>query len=312
MSTFSYEDVVPLTLNETQPQLCQILYTDEYKKTMGTLLALLQQEEYSERALALTEEGINLLASHYTIWNYRYQILMHMQKDLFEELDWCESIALENEKNYQIWNYRQLVIEKILQGDSSGRFNPHREYPIVNAMLEADIKNHHVWSYRKWLVERFELYDDEKEVDFINKCIQADLRNNSAWSHRFFTKFSRDGTAPQTVEAEMQYAKQQIETAPQNPSSWNYLKGIYAKFHRDLCDLEEFCASFVNMKEIGAGDESQESTTKSSYAMELLAKIYVQKHHPAKAAALFDLLIAKYDPIRANYWTYEKARIEAV
>lgn len=312
MSGYNYDDVTPLTLNETQPQLCQILYTEEYKTTMGTLLALLQKEEYSERALALTEEGINLLASHYTIWNYRYEILKHMNKDLFEELDWCETVALENEKNYQIWNYRQLIIEQILLGDGRAKFNPHREYPIVNAMLEADIKNHHVWSYRKWLVERFELYDDEKEVEFIDKCIQADLRNNSAWSHRFFTKFSRATTSSDLVQSEVQYAKELIDTAPQNPSSWNYLKGIYAKFNKDITELEEFCTRFVNLKEIAQDQPTQETTTKSSYALEMLAKIYVQKHQTARAAAVYDLLIAKYDPIRANYWDYEKTRAQAV
>ena len=79
---------------------------------MSALRSLLEQKLYTEEALLLTEKALDLLASHYTTWHYRFDIVKHLQKDLFEELDWCEEIALENQKNYQIWNYRQRIIEE--------------------------------------------------------------------------------------------------------------------------------------------------------------------------------------------------------
>ncbi|EGW30969.1 uncharacterized protein SPAPADRAFT_142820 [Spathaspora passalidarum NRRL Y-27907] len=296
--TYDYSDITPVKINTEEPQLCQILYDEEYKQVMGLLLALMQQEEYSERALALTEKGIDLLASHYTTWIYRFNILKHLNKDMLEELDWCEQVALDNEKNYQIWNYRQLIIGNCI------KFDPHREYPIMKAMLDSDPKNHHVWSYRKWLVEKFDLYHDEKELEFIEKAITSDLRNNSAWSHRFFLKFSRKLlTDDETIENEIDYVKSAIAKSPQNPSTWNYLLGIFDKFDRDLPELEGFCLQFVDLKD---------DSVKSSFALETLAKIYKLQKKYDDSIKVYDLLKDKYDPIRSNYWKYEVSRVESL
>jgi len=302
---FDFDDITPVKLNEEEPQLCQILYDNEYKETMGLLLALMQRDEHSERALWATEKGIELLASHYTIWNYRYNILVSLNKDLYEELDWCEQIALENEKNYQIWNYRQLIIENILSNDGDNRFNPHREFPIMNAMLQEDSKNHHVWSYRKWLVERFDLYNDEKELQFVDHYLEYDLRNNSAWTHRFFLKFGPQNVDQDTITQEIELTKIKILECPQNPSSWNYLFGIYKKFNKDVSELYEFCLTFANVQE----SSDVEMIISSTYALEMLATIYQRRKQPALAIKVYDLLSTTYDPIRANYWNYEKGKI---
>ncbi|ABN64639.2 protein farnesyltransferase / geranylgeranyltransferase type I alpha subunit [Scheffersomyces stipitis CBS 6054] len=306
MSDYNFDDVEPVKINEEYPQLCQILYDEEYTKTMGILLALLQKSEYSERAFFLTQKGIELLASHYTIWIYRFDILIHLNKDLFEELDWCEQIALENEKNYQIWNYRQLVISRIVattDKSSSKKFEPHREFPILEAMLDSDPKNHHVWAYRKWFVEKFALYDDSKENEFVNGVIAADLRNNSAWSHRFFLKFSQDKEInKQVFEAESEFVQAMIADSPQNPSTWNYLTGMYNKYKQSLSELEEFCLKFVQFV------DGQVQAVESSYALEVLAKIY-EVNKTDTSVALYDALALKYDPIRVNYWNYQKRNL---
>lgn len=300
MSDFS--DVVPVDLNTEEPQLCQILYDEEYKSVMGVLLALLKKREYSERALELTQTGIDILASHYTIWNYRYNILLHLKKDLLKELDWCEELALENEKNYQIWNYRQLIIGEILR--KGGEFNAYREYAILDAMLEQDSKNHHVWSYRKWLVEKFGLYRDEREVEFVNKCISADLRNNSAWTHRFFIKFGDESyKVPQEdIDEEIEYTQEMIKQSPQNPSSWNYLLGVYNKYYSGkLTALKEFCQEFTA--------KQADDSISSSFALEVLGRIYAENFNLKEAEKIYTLLKDKYDPIRKNYWDYQIRKI---
>lgn len=259
----------------------------------------MREKEYSERALALTEQGIELLALHYTTWIYRFDILKKLHKDLYEELDWCEQIALDNEKNYQIWNYRQLVINEI--ENTVGGFDPHREYPVISAMLESDAKNHHVWSYKKWLVERFDLYEDPAETAFVDGCILMDLRNNSAWAHRFFLKFDKKSSvAEDTILAEIAYVQQNIDKSPQNPSAWNYLIGVYEHNNRNLAELEQFC--------IGKADISTDNVS-SSYALELLARIYSQQKKSKEADQAYDLLISKYDPIRRNYWNFQKKKL---
>ncbi|CCG20918.1 Ram2 alpha subunit of heterodimeric protein geranylgeranyltransferase type I and farnesyltransferase [Candida orthopsilosis Co 90-125] len=293
MTDYDFSDVTPINLNSNEPQLCQIMYDEEYKSTMGTLLALMQRKEYSRRALYLTELGIELLASHYTTWIYRFSILQNLPNTNYDdELDWCEQVALDNEKNYQIWNYRQLIINEIVKNeeDKKGRkFDPHREFPILEAMLDSDPKNHHVWSYRKWLVEKFDLFNDEKERSFVDQAINADLLNNSAWSHRFFLNFVQDTTpSVETINSEIAYVKGKITQCPQNASSWNYLEGIYDKLDMDmdLTDLEEFANDFVNL---------DSGRIKSSFALELLVRISKQKGDSEKTAAYSKVLQGLYN-----------------
>lgn len=273
---------------DVQP-LCQILYSEEYKATMETLRHHLEEKIYTEEALGLTEKALELLASHYTTWQYRFAIVKHLGRSWFDELDWCELVALDNEKNYQIWNYRQLVIEEILALADAARFDHRREHPILTMMLQQDLKNHHVWTYRKWYVERFGLHDDAEEVAFLQALIDMDLRNNSAWTHRYFLKFSG---AAADVEGEIDFVKKRIALCPQNPSTWNYLQGIYRT--RTLVELEDFCLQFGDV----------EGEVKSTFAVELLAKIALEKGDKARGVELYGLLAQKYDPIRANYWQY--------
>lgn len=304
MEQFSYDDIQPVTLNEEQPQLCQILYDDDYKYTMGTLLAMMAKNEYSHRALALSETALTLLASHYSIWIYRYDIVKFLNKDLIDELSWCETIALDNEKNYQIWNYRQLLINEILNQKLD--FNPYHEFPIIAAMLDSDSKNHHVWSYRKWLVEKFNLHSDSRELDLINEFIDADVRNNSAWSHRFFLKF-KNTTDTEVIDLEIEYTKSKIIISPQNASSWNYLRGIYDKYQLNYTNLTDFVNKFINLSTITPDNINQ--SIKSIYALELLAQINQINEKYKDSVSIYKLLSSTYDPIRKNYWQYLISKI---
>lgn len=270
---------------------------------MSTLRDYLQNKVYTEEALALTERALNLLASHYTTWQYRYTIVKHLGKDLFEELDWCELVALDNEKNYQIWNYRQRIIEDILALDATAaRFEYKREFPILRLMLQQDSKNHHVWTYRKWFVERFQLFDDDSELEFVTNAIDEDLRNNSAWTHRFFLRAKGAGFDDAHFLSESAFCKDRIDICPQNPSSWNYLLGMYRTSGRPLGELKQFCQKY--------GDVDQAKIA-STFAVETLAKIAVEEENPHQAQQLYGLLADRYDPIRKNYWTYMKERVES-
>lgn len=265
---------------------------------MDTLNEFLLKKIYTEEALELTEEAIDLLASHYTTWHYRYDIIQHLNYDRFVELDWCEVIALENEKNYQIWNYRQRIIGDIMADpELASRFDTKRELPIMSMMLDQDSKNHHVWSYRKWFVETFKLYNDPAELEFVEKAIDADLRNNSAWTHRFFLKVNGSGFA-----GEDQFCMDRIDMCPQNPSPWNYLSGMYRETGRPLGELEQFCLKH--------GDIEQEKIA-STFAVEMLAQIAVDNHNVARGTQLYGALAETYDPIRAHYWNYLRSQLRS-
>ncbi|CCH41018.1 hypothetical protein BN7_555 [Wickerhamomyces ciferrii] len=301
---YNWDDIEPLPIDVEGVQVSQILYSDEYRQVLGLLRALQSQKEYSERALFITQEAIKLNAAHYTVWQYRYHNIIELGKDIEEELEWVEDIALDNIKNYQIWNYRQLLLKK------QETPNPKKEFPLIQVMLDDDPKNYHVWSHRKWLVQFFNKYDEE--LPFVDYFIEHDVYNNSAWSHRFFTIFSqveKSGKAitDEIFEEEVEYTKDQIKIAPQNVSSWNYLIGLYESSGKELSNLEEFVLTYANVLNEGSDLES----LKSIPALEILIKIY-SKSNKSLASKGYDLLSTKYDPIRKNYWEYQKKQITTV
>ncbi|KAH3681005.1 hypothetical protein WICPIJ_008013 [Wickerhamomyces pijperi] len=294
MDQFDYSDITPLPLVEPNNPVTTILYSDEYKNIFGHLAALLAAKEYSERAYALTNAAIEQNAAHYTVWQYRFKIVVALGKDLEKELDWLEEIALDNVKNYQIWNYRQLLIKKLELKSMK------RELPLLETMLDEDSKNYHVWGYRKWVVSYCGDYSNE--LAFVNKLIKADVYNNSAWSHRYFAVVNLSQISDFDFDSEVQYVKENINLAPNNYSSWNYLIGIHEYFKKDLTDLEDF----VNTHTEDMLDTEVEGVI-SKPGLELLVKILTLKGEKEKAAKGLDLLASKYDTIRVNYWNYQKS-----
>lgn len=283
--------------------LCEILYTAEYAETMASLRDFLERKVYTLEALELTSKALGLLASHYTTWYYRFEIVKHLQLDLFSELDWCEEVALDNEKNYQIWNYRQLVVSAILSLPAAAQFDPHRENPVMAVMLDLDPKNHHVWAYRKWLVQQCNRFDDAEEMRYVEAHLDRDVRNNSAWVHRFFLVFGAEGAVlPAVFARERHYAEEKIHLCPQNPLAWTYLRGAHARSGAPLVELRPVALQYVRLGEL--------PEVESSYALELLAAISEAEGDAGAARKYYGLLGDTYDPIRANYWAYRANKLK--
>ena len=144
-------------------------------------------------------------------------------------------------KTYQIWHHRRLLLTHLR--------NPIPELRFIERCLEVDSKNYHTWSYRQWLLAYFIDDDDlwRGELDFVENAIGDDVRNNSAWHHRYFIVFGcrvRPGEEDRARVARREltyvfltqstsylmhqnsFTKQSISLAPNNPSAWNYLRGI--------------------------------------------------------------------------------------
>lgn len=310
MDSFDYSDIEPLPLDDSRAQLGQIMYSSEYKSTVGILRGLMARKEYSDRALAVTDRAISLSPAHYTLWQFRLNIikaLIDKQPDqkaeiLDKELEQNETVAINNPKNYQIWNYRELLIK------AHPAPNPKRELPLIEAIIIEDNKNYHTWSYRTWLVKQFGLYNEESEINFVNILLDKDVRNNSAWSFRYFLKFSpgkSNKLTPEYLNSEIKYAKRAIESAPQNPSSWNYLLGIFDYSRVAYSELEEFCLQYVDFEDIRLDTllTSDLLPVRSLQALETLAKIYNETKKEKSQFAYKVLEIV--DPVRVNYWQYQ-------
>ncbi|KAF2876417.1 farnesyltransferas-like protein [Massariosphaeria phaeospora] len=277
--------------------LAAINYTDEYSEAMGYLRAVMANNEFSKRILELTEHVISLNPAHYTVWLYRAKTLFEINAPLRDEIEWLNPTALKHLKNYQIWHHRQTVIEAL--------GSPDGEADFIDSMLEHDSKNYHVWSYRQWLVKRFDLFEGKGELEWTEQMVEQDLRNNSAWNHRWFLVIGgRDGRAldEETFKREMDFAKRLVRKAPQNQSSWNYLRGL-ARHANSTSALKDFALEFADL--------SRPDEIHSSHALDLLADILAtEEDQKEEARQALDLLATRYDPIRAYYWNYRKGLLE--
>ena len=63
-----------------------------------------------------------------------------MKADLRLELEYIDTYADENPKNYQIWHHRRAIVGKL--GDAS------KELEFCGTVLQEDNKNYHAWAYR--------------------------------------------------------------------------------------------------------------------------------------------------------------------
>jgi len=287
---------------------------------MGYLRAVMAAKEYSLRVLALTEDIISMNAAHYTVWLYRASTIFALNYSIDRELEWVNEVALDNEKNYQIWHHRQTLVNHIYSSISSDPTAVQKlaesELSFMTLMFNADSKNYHVWSYRQYLVRKLNLFNDT-EIKSVEALLQADVRNNSAWSHRFFVVFSdpsyttpgsaataHDPVVPDAIiDREMEFSKAAMFEAPQNQSPWNYLRGVLRKGGRDLATQEYFAGEFVKI-------DGEEEDVKSSHALDFLADVWSEKGEAEKADKALRLLGDKYDPIRKNYWDWRRKALQ--
>ena len=355
-STYNFDDLklmdIPTNVVDKEvPELCKIMYSNEYIHKMRLFNTLLKSKEYSERSLYITGEIINLIPAYYTAWNFRFQILQHIIENITEnwqtnnedtfqdvkscivsklndELDLLDEFTLNNPKNYQIWSYRQAILSKLHPNPSF-----QRETPIIQMMLDDDTKNHHVWSYRKWCCKFFFFSQENKkeikntilnlsnEWAFVDAFVERDIYNNSAWCHRNYILQqlqTNDNKANHLLEiqSEIQYTKEKIDLAPHNISPWAYLKFLYEYENKYE---NGYSASHLNKYEDSKKQEIiefikiyQETT---SFSLEYLAHFYTlfdSVLYHAEIIKLYTLLIEKYDPIRKNYWKHKIKTLQSV
>ena len=190
----AWADVTPIPQDDgSLHPLAAINYTVEYSEAMGYLRALMAANEYSERAISLTEHIISMNPAHYTVWLYRFSIITALDLPVPDEIAWVNEVALQHLKSYQIWHHRHQLMDHYFQ-QISGQPDKvadlaRSETEFLSVILAEDTKNYHVWSYRQYLVRKLDNFT-AKELSATEAFIDDDVRNNSAWSHRFFIVFS--------------------------------------------------------------------------------------------------------------------------
>lgn len=202
-----------------------------------------------------------------------------------------DELAMRHMKYYQVWHHRRLLVTEIK--------NPKPELVYLASVLAVDAKNYHTWAYRQWLLTHFDQADLwENELSFTEGLLDEDLRNNSAWHHRFFVVFEsgvREGDEDRdhVLRRELNFVKQKISVAPNNLSSWNYLRGVLQRTGKPFTSLKEFVVPFTEIVDEREEDEvldlenplpSAAATLPCSLAIEFLADIQVEEGENALAA----------------------------
>ncbi|KIM70428.1 hypothetical protein SCLCIDRAFT_100662 [Scleroderma citrinum Foug A] len=311
-----WQDVVPLEQYEGVKPLAPIFYTPEYKDATDYFRAIVQSGEKSVRVLELTENIIRKNPAHYSAWQYRYKTLMALDAPLDEELRLMDELAVKYLKTYQVWHHRRLLVQLTRA--------PVPELEFIAGCLQVDAKNYHTWSYRQWLLAHF---NNEalwvSELDFVDGMLDVDVRNNSAWHHRFFVVFQsgvRKGEEDrnEVVRRELVYVKMKISVAPNNPSAWNYLRGVLDNSKTPYSALKAFVEPYCFEAEPTVPDNSEvivdledplpspEAQLPCTAAIEFLADIHesLGGDNVRIAIDLWSSLANTHDTFRKKYWEY--------
>ncbi|KAI9228788.1 MAG: hypothetical protein DHS80DRAFT_22936 [Piptocephalis tieghemiana] len=282
-----WKDIQPIPQNDGSEPLCPIAYSKE----------LAQKREHSKRALDLTSHIITLVPAHYTIWNYRLEIIDHIKANLEEELAWVEEMAIGNPKCYQVWHHRQAILSRMP--------NPKvtQEFKVLSVALEEDAKNYHAWTYRQWLLRTYGGW--EGELEFIEQLLKDDPYNNSAWNQRYLVIHHDPSLVTlDTLKQEVSYTMDRIRLAPDNESAWNYLSGTV---RHDLLRLGPLVEEFVlSVKEKGWSH----CVSMNVHIVELYEMDPTDETRRQRALQSLDILI-KNDAIRIKYWTWIKEHMES-
>ncbi|KAF8882468.1 farnesyltransferase [Infundibulicybe gibba] len=305
-----WADVEPVPQYDANP-IAPIFYTPEYKDATDYFRGITRTGEKSARVLEITEDIIRMNPAHYTAWQYRYTTLLATSAPLDLEFRLMDALAVKFLKTYQVWHHRRLLLQR-----TPAARTPAEELQFVARSLDVDAKNYHTWSYRQWVLARFigesdkaeEMWDKERE--WVEGLLQDDARNNSAWHHRFFVVFSARGAAapPDIVQRELRYTKHQISRIPNNPSAWNYLRGVCAHTHTPLSSLEPFVRAYT-VPAYATEDTDDVGVVDLDAPLPGIGAELPARGAPREACELWRALADEHDIIRKRYWEH---RIHAV
>jgi protein farnesyltransferase/geranylgeranyltransferase type-1 subunit alpha len=289
-----WRDVTAVPQDDGPYPIVAISYSEKFKDIYDYFRAVLKLCEKSERALRLTADALELNPANYTVWQYRREILKHLNKDLIPELQYVKEMIENNPKNYQVWHHRRVLVEWLQ--------DPSYELSFTEQILTQDPKNYHAWQHRQWVIRTFKLF--QNELQYVDWLLDDDIRNNSAWNQRYFVINNTTGFTPDVIERELAFTLVKIKTVTNNESAWSYIRGVL--FHH-----EGGISQDQNVKQVC--EDLYSSGNRSPFLLAFLVDVCeesVQRRDGEKAYSLnraielCDLLAKEYDTIRREYWNY--------
>ena len=284
-----WEDITPVNQFSDEVNILKIKYTKDEQKLLKIFLGVLEAKEISLRVYNLTSKVIENFPSNYVAWLVRRKCLNEVKEiNGLDELNWLDKQIEENQKNYQIWHHRKLLIEKLN--------DPSHEKDVLNNVFSSEPKNFHAWSHRIWMIRRFN--NTEGELDFIEKMLKDDIKNNSVWNYRFFLiqYINNNKIDKNIIEKEIKYAINKIKKCHINECPYCYIRGFITKFGYKYGDFP-----FVKEKL----EKIVEKNKNNSYGLNLLLDYYEEEKNEEKFNETIEQLI-KVDFIRKKYYGWRK------
>ncbi|XP_076009642.1 geranylgeranyl transferase type-2 subunit alpha [Genypterus blacodes] len=139
-----------------------------------------------DEALQLTQQLLSSNPDFATLWNYRREILLHLetvreeddvQKVYESELSFLESCLKMNPKSYGSWHHRGWVSTRLPRPDWA------RELSLCDRCLSLDDRNFHCWDYRRMVVKMSGVAVAQ-ELAFTDRLIGSNFSNYSSWHYR--------------------------------------------------------------------------------------------------------------------------------
>jgi hypothetical protein len=206
-----------------------------------TSLSLLVEE------LCLIQRLFRHTCKNYGIWYHRWYIVevlcrlfttLDHKKTLFQsELDIVESLLVKDDRNFYCWNYRQLLLNLLLETSDSAPSLDKTIFSILSHTGFVCFLKQHVKGIQcipaQQIVSYYQLYTS-------SKMINRNISNYSAWHLRmkYFTQSSTQ--SDQEMQEELSfvetvllffdfiygsiYGYQAFYTDPNNSGVWNYYK----------------------------------------------------------------------------------------
>eukprot|EP00835_Amoeboradix_gromovi_P000834 NODE_31_length_32452_cov_0.352672.p14 type:complete len:245 gc:universal NODE_31_length_32452_cov_0.352672:26009-26743(+) len=234
--SFNYDDLVLKDDLTTENSVCAINYSEDFRQLHLAWIQL--HEEESERVFHLSTLLIQRNPSHYTVYIDRIKMVKVLKKSLTNELQFINEIIMSNQKNYQVWNYRQSIVMLLLEdleaevGRNAVIPTEHIEFQSKAQLIESELdfvhdgleiepKNYHAFTYLYHLLPWFNEKILSNELLFTLEQINVDVYNNSIWHYRMqLLKKSKDWK-----ESEIELVLASLEKSKENESVWAHIAG---------------------------------------------------------------------------------------
>lgn len=203
------------------------------------MLAQKRGKVYSEEMLSKCDKVLTINSEHYTVWNYRRQIVLHLfRQQKYSESDQSRILHIElqivmktlerNPKSYAGFHHRAWCVEQ----DQGGAIDLHQELALCSKFLSLDSRNFHCWDYRRFIVERAGIKLKE-ELKYSRRLIEENFSNYSAWHYRttLIPRICKDNAKKlgKRIRRELEMVKNAFYTEPNDQSAWLYHRWLLGK-----------------------------------------------------------------------------------